>query len=254
LAGAEARPSALGCTTGHPFQTFTGVRRWLEEEAMTTRTASPGLRETVADLLEELGDIPAERVLLRPLPGTATEQDLLAAVEAPGKRLCELVDGVLVEKPAGARESLLAAWIVHLLWQFLEEHDLGLVLGADGPVRLRLGLVRMPDVCFIAWERLPGGQLPEEAIADVVPDLTVEVLSKTNTKKEMQRKRREYFKAGVRLVWLIDPKTQTAEVYTSPTSKRKVGKQQSLSGGEVLPGFSLPLTDLFARTRRRGRR
>ena len=71
--------------------------------------------ETVADLLEQLGGIPAERVLLKPPPGTATEADVLAAAERPRKRLCELIDGVLVEKPMGAWESQLAVFIAHLL-------------------------------------------------------------------------------------------------------------------------------------------
>jgi Uma2 family endonuclease len=84
--------------------------------------------------------------------------------------------------------------------------------------------------------------------------LAVEVLSRGNTKKEIDRKLRDFFKAGVRLAWVIQPKTQTAEVYTSPTKPRHVGKDQSLDGGDVLPGFTLSLKDLFARTkRRRGR-
>src|SRR5262249_50656286 len=100
-------------------------------------------------------------------------------------------------------------------------------------------------------ERLPGEELPDEPIAELVPDLAVEVLSKRNTPKEMSRKLREYFLAGVRLVWLIYPKTQTAEAYTSPTDLRRVGKRQALSCGDVLPGFKLPLSDIFASTGRR---
>jgi Uma2 family endonuclease len=87
----------------------------------------------------------------------------------------------------------------------------------------------------------------------VIPDLTVEVLSKSNTPKEMERKRREYFDAGVRLVWIIDPKTQSATAYSSPTKSRHVGPDQSLDGGEILPGFRLSLKELFSRFRRRRR-
>jgi Uma2 family endonuclease len=118
-------------------------------------------------------------------------------------------------------------------------------------MRLWIGRVRIPDVSFISWDRLPRGELPDEAIDGVVPDLAVEVLSRGNTAKEMQRKLREYFEAGVRLVWFVYPKTQTAEVYTSPTEMRRIGKSQSLDGGEVLRGFKLPLTKLFAHARRR---
>ena len=77
------------------------------------------------------------------------------------------------------------------------------------------------------------------------------MLSPKNTKKEIARKLQEYFQAGVRLVWIVDPKTQTAQAYTAPTKFRKIGKDQALTGGAVLPGFTLPLKDLFARLRRR---
>ncbi len=137
---------------------------------------------TMADLLHQLGDLAPDRVWMNPLPGTATEEDVIAALEGPEKRLCELVDGILVEKVMGTREGLLAGLIGHYFWDYLEENDLGVTVGADGPFRLRLGLVRIPDVCFVSWERLPDGELPDAAIAPVVPDLVVEVLSEENTK------------------------------------------------------------------------
>src|SRR5438132_6837333 len=117
-------------------------------------TAPPTIR-TVADLLEQLGDIPPDRVLLRPAPGTATEQDVIDA-ENRENRLCELVEGTLVEKAMGFRESLLAALLVHYLCEFLDQHDLGLCATADGTIRLAAGLVRIPDVCFVSWDRLPN--------------------------------------------------------------------------------------------------
>ena len=73
----------------------------------------------------------------------------------------------------------------------------------------------------------------------------------SGTSKEMELKLKDYFKAGVQLVWFIYPKTQTAMIYTSPTSKKELTKDQSLDGGKVLPGFTLPLKKLFAKTRRR---
>jgi Uma2 family endonuclease len=221
---------------------------------MTSEATDPDTAETLADLVKQLGDIPLERIHLKPAPGTATEQDLLAALEAPRKRICELVDGVLVEKPVGTKEAVLAGLIGQALWNYLDEHDLGIVIPADGPLRLWLGLVRIPDVSFVSWGQLPGGELPDDAIASVVPELAVEVLSKSNTKAEMERKLREYFEAGVRLAWLVQPKTQTAVAHTSPTKARRIGKEQALDGGEVLPGFRLSLKELFARARRRQRK
>ncbi len=210
--------------------------------------------ETFADVLRRIGDVPPERIRLRPAPGTATEQDVTAALEGPEKRICELVDGVLVEKAVGSKEGLLAGIVIQLLWNHIQEDDLGVVVPGDGPLRLKIGLVRVPDVSFISWDRIPGGVFPDDPIAALVPDLAVEVLSESNTKSEMERKLRDYFEAGVRLVWFIQPKTQTAAVYTSPTKLRRVGKDGSLTGNDVLPGFTMSLKELFARAQRRQRK
>jgi Uma2 family endonuclease len=208
---------------------------------MSTTTASPPRFWTVAELLQRLGDIPPGRVRLYPWPGTATERDLLK----PGNKLCELVDGVLVEKTMGAIESMLNFELGLYLGAFVKQHRLGIVLGADGIVRLMPGLVRLPDLAFISWERLPGHRAPTTPILDLAPDLAVEVLSKGNTKAEIKRKVREYFEVGVRLVWLIDPKARTAVVHTSPKVSTKLAEGQSLDGSDVLPGFVLPLRELF---------
>lgn len=209
---------------------------------------------SIADLLAELGDIPPERVLLKPLPGTATEDDLIRLLDGPNKVICELVEGVLVEKAMGFKETILAGVIIHHIMRYLDQYDLGIVAGADGPIRLRLGLVRVPDVCFISWKRLGGDEVPDDSISKVIPELAVEVLSKSNTRREIERKLGEYFRAGVLLVWVIEPKKETAEVYTSPTKKKELDQDGVLDGGKVLPGFRLALKDLFARARRRKRR
>ncbi len=208
---------------------------------------------TVADLLKRLGNIPPERVWLHPVPGTATEQDVID-IEAHQNRLCELVDGVLVEKTVGYYESRVAGLLIYYLELFLGRYDLGIVLGPDGTLRIMPGLVRIPDVSFISWDKFPNRELPAEPIPNLVPDLAVEVVSEGNTAEEMRRKLREYFKAGVRLVWLIDPATRTAEAYTSPRKKTIITADQALDGGTVLPGFRLSLQELFARAGRRRNR
>jgi Uma2 family endonuclease len=108
-------------------------------------------------------------------------------------------------------------------------------------------------VAFLSWARFPGGKPPprEDRVPAVVPDLAVEVLSKSNTKREMARKRREYFAAGVKLVWEIDPETRAANVYTGPDAVSPVPVDGTLDGGDVLPGFTLSLRDVFARADRR---
>src|ERR1043166_1829133 len=101
---------------------------------MTTATTAPPGIETIADLLDRLG-VPPQRIRFHPPPGTATEADVLVRPNGE-KRLFELVDGVLVEKPMGFYESLLAAWPIRLLGRFLDQHDLGFVLGVDATLRL----------------------------------------------------------------------------------------------------------------------
>ena len=200
---------------------------------------------TVSDLLYQLGDIPASRVRLQPAPGTATEADVVT-VHDRENRLCELVDGVLVEKTMGYYESYLAATLIRLIGNLVVEHDLGIVAGADGMMRLAPGLVRIPDVSVVAWEKLPGRRLPRQPVPDLVPDLAVEVLSEGNTPREMARKLDEYFSLGVRLVWLVNPETETIEVYTSRNQSMVLDKSAMLDGGVVLPGFTLPIYTLFA--------
>jgi Uma2 family endonuclease len=219
----------------------------------TAATKQPRF-DNLAELMERLGGVPLERILMQPPPGTATEKDVLAAERLPRKRLCELIDGVLVEKAMGLRESMLAVFLAHLIHDFLGENPSGIVLGADGMIRTFPGQVRIPDVSFISWERLPSDEVPNEGISRVVPNLAVEVLSPGNTKAEIDRKLRDYFLAGVELVWVIDPKTQTAKSYTTPEDMQRIGKTGSLDGGSVLPGFRLPLKQLFVALRRpRGR-
>ena len=204
-----------------------------------------------ADLLDRLGGIAAERVWSGPGPGAATEDDLLRAHEHEG-RLCELVDGVLVEKAMGFRESLLAGALIEALRGFVRQHNLGLVTAPDGMMRLAVGLVRVPDVVFISWDRLPERRVRAMPIPDLVPELAVEMLSAGNTAGEMARKRREYFAAGARLVWLVDPEARTIAVYDSPRRSTLLRHRDTLSGGAVLPGFSLSLAELFAELERQG--
>lgn len=200
---------------------------------------------TFADLVAQLGDVPLERIWLYPLPGTATEQDVLHANDHLD-RLCELVDGVLVEKAMGFRESLIAAELISLLKVFVKPRRLGLVSGADDMMRLTTGLVRIPDVSFVSWDQIPERRVPAEPIPNLYPTLSIEVVSRSNRPRELARKRREYFAAGTRLVWQFDPATRTAEVFTGPDQSVKLDETGTLDGGDVLPGFTLSLRELFA--------
>jgi Uma2 family endonuclease len=209
--------------------------------------------DTFADLWARLGGVPPERILMRPFPGTATEADVLAVREGPGHRVCELIDGVLVaRKDMSFKEGFLAGYILRQIGNYLDGNNLGIVAPGDSQIRFRIGLVRIPDVSFIPWTRIPGDEVPDEPIATVIPTLTVEVLSRSNTPAEMDRKIAEYFDAGVKLVWIIDPRDETARVHTGPARSKELDRTGTLEWGRVLPGFRLPLAELFASTRRRG--
>ena len=232
---------------------------------MSTATAPPATPEiapstlprdwasdwSLADLQQHLGGIPAARIRLVPAPGYATEQDLLDIADHED-RLYELEDGVLVEKAMGRQEAVLATWISSKIATYLETHDLGQVMGADGPLRILPGKVKLPDVSFIGWNRFPKKRLGRRPIPVLVPDLVVEVLSDTNTKREMDRKLKQYFQAGVTLVWYIDPETRSARAFTSPTDLTQLDEDGVLDGGHVLPGFQLSLRWLFDRADRQG--
>jgi Uma2 family endonuclease len=214
---------------------------------MATRTPQHEPVETLEELMEQLGNIPLSRVRMQPPPGTATEEHLAAAGKHAGRKLVELVEGVLVEKAVGTREALLGGIVVHLMWNYLEVHKLGKALPGDAWLRLMPGLVRVPDVAFVSWARMPGGRFPRQRVAALVPDLAVEILSEGNTRQEINRKLRDYFLASTTIAWVIDPRKETARVYHAPDESRRVGKTGSLDGEDVLPGFKLSLGDLFAR-------
>lgn len=151
---------------------------------------------TLADLAARFGPMPFRRIRQVPPPGTATEVDV-EAIYAAEERLCELVDGILVEKAVGYPESYLAAWIIACLSNFVRPRRLGLVAGEAGMFRLNPGLVRIPDISFISAGRLPDRKIPHAAICPIVPDLAIEVLSPSNTNEEMEQKLDDYFAAGV---------------------------------------------------------
>jgi Uma2 family endonuclease len=199
---------------------------------------------TLADVLRDLGGVSPRRIRFRPAPGTATEKDVIK-IRDRERRLFELVDGVLVEKVMGYRESVLTLELARFLGNFVTRAKLGTLAGEAGMLRLSPGLVRIPDISFISRARLAQYRSEHPAILPLGPDLAIEVLSEANTAREMARKVREYFASGSRLVWLVDPRTRTVAVYTSDTNPRMLTERQTLTGGEVLPGFRLPLRKLF---------
>jgi Uma2 family endonuclease len=214
---------------------------------------TPGREWTVADLQRRFGPIPFGRIRQNPPPGSGTVADVIRLNDHED-RLYELVDGVLVEKIVGHEESWLAGWLLTLVNNFVVPRQMGLVAGEGGMMQIDIDLVRIPDVSFISWDRLPGGEFPDGPVPRIVPDLAVEVISRGNTPKEMELKLKEYFEKGVRLVWFVRPKSRVVDVYTRAEEFTRLGASAMLEGGDVLPGFSILVGDLFKKPSAPGRR
>jgi Uma2 family endonuclease len=199
---------------------------------------------TATDLVDRFGPIPMNRIVTDPAPGTATVDDVVR-LDDHEDRICELIDGILVEKTMGLYESFLAVELVTRMHEYVKKHQLGIVAGADGMMQLIPDQVRIPDASFTSWESLKESGFPELAAPHMAPDLAAEVISRSNTTEEMDRKLREYFEAGTRLVWYFYPNDRTVIVYTSPDTHRKLTVGDMLDGGDVLPGFELSLEEFY---------
>jgi Uma2 family endonuclease len=216
---------------------------------MPTPSSHP---DTVADLLHRLGDISADRVRMDPPPGRATFDDLVRVNDQHLGQVCEWVENTLVEKAMGFNESWLAAIIIGRFDAYLLIHNIGMLTAPDGVMKILPNIGRAPDVSFISWGSLPGGKPPPRAekVPAVVPDLVVEVLSASNKPREMARKRDEYFRAGVKKVWEIDPGSRSANVFTDSKTATPIPVDGDLDGDDILPGFTLSLREVFDRAER----
>ncbi len=161
----------------------------------------------------------------------------------------ELIDGELFEmSPPGGLHGSLASEISHYIWAFVKEHGLGTVTVETGyhPPDNRLTLLS-PDVAFLSSAKMPR-PLPDKYIP-FMPDLAVEILSPTDTLKQVRRKAAVYLHYGTQLVWIVLPTEKGVDVCRSVDGSRLdiefVGSEGSLSGEQILPGFELDLADLF---------
>jgi Uma2 family endonuclease len=177
----------------------------------------------------------------------------LARMDPDAAKFYEVVDGQIVDNsPMGARESILASFLQELLGPFSRSTQLGRVVTEtlfllDRSRRLK----RRPDVAFVSAKRWSlEREVPDTEAWGVIPDLAVEVISKSNSASAVASKIEEYFQAGVRLVWVIYPATNKIYVYDSPTRVRILELGDELDGGEVIPGFRVPLSTLFGRKKK----
>jgi Uma2 family endonuclease len=156
----------------------------------------------------------------------------------------ELVDGQLVVSPAGYRHGKVSIRLGARLLAHAEAYDLGDVLDSSTGFRLHGGNVRCPDVSFVAKDRVSDGH-PGEGFPDLVPDLAVEVLSPDDRPRAILDKVGEYLQAGVRLVWVIDPRAARAVAYRSPSDVRELSAGDDLDGEDVVRGFRCRLGDIL---------
>ena len=176
-----------------------------------------------------------------------TAQDLLRFGDDGVRR--ELVNGRIIEMPpAGGVHGEVVSTMVWLMVEHVRRTGAGKVVSSDTGFVLDLPgdpeRVRAPDAAFISGDRVAGGRLPESFISGA-PDLAVEVLSPSDTMADVQQKVRDYLDAGTRLVWLLTPQARTVTVYRADGSARLLRDQDALDGEDVLPGFSIPLAEVF---------
>jgi len=180
---------------------------------------------------------------------TATPEleDVESTIAEPDEHY-EVVGGLVVEEPPlGMHENRLANRLLKMINLFDPPGDLGeAVLESLFILEHTPRLRRRPDVAFVSIDRLPNDQpMGDEAAWDVIPDLAVEIASPSDLIEDLMDKIEEYFRVGVRLVWVIYPRHRKVYTYDSPSSVKILVEGDSLDGGAVLPGFRLALTPLF---------
>ena len=173
-----------------------------------------------------------------------TPEDLLAMSDGPRY---ELFKGRLVEKSMGAKASLIAVAVTYLLGPFARGKRLGLVFGSDcgyqcfatDPKR-----VVFPDASFIRRGRLPNDEAPDGHV-HIPPDMALEVVSPSNLAEQLMQKILDYLQAGVRLIWVVFPRSRTLLVFRSNNSVSRLKPEDELSGEEIIPGFASRVAELF---------
>ncbi|MCE9561605.1 MAG: Uma2 family endonuclease [Planctomycetes bacterium] len=171
-------------------------------------------------------------------------EDLLAMPD--GDRY-ELIDGMPKEKPMGAESDEVAMSAGSLIRAFVKANRLGHVYGSQTGFQCfpkDSKAVRMPDTSYVATGRLPNDRTPEGYIK-IAPDLAVEVISPNETYEEVEAKVKEYRSAGVKLIWVVSPKSRTVLIRRLDGTCAEVDEAGTLSGEDVIPGFACPVVELF---------
>jgi Uma2 family endonuclease len=176
-----------------------------------------------------------------------TAEELLQLPRGRGKRY-ELVKGELITRaPAGGEHGRMAMDLGYFLNDFVRKNQLGVVFAAETGfiIRRNPDTVRAPDAAFVSHQRLKKHGLPTIGYYPCAPDLVVEVLSPNDGDDEVATKTNEWFEGGARMVWVVNPKRKTVAVFTTPHDAKELTIDDTLGGDPVLPGFTLPLKEIF---------
>jgi len=168
-------------------------------------------------------------------------------VERYSEQNVELVEGVVLELPmADSVHGFLCVELAYLFKKYCDERNFGRVCGNDALIRVRRDpdSVRGPDIAVYSHSRLPEGKLPR-GLLDVLPELVIEVKSPHNRWNDLYGKVSEFLGAGIQIVLIIDPDTQTATIYRGESIYETLHMQDTLTLPDLLPGFEVPLAKLF---------
>lgn len=159
----------------------------------------------------------------------------------------EIVNGELIDMGnLGAKHGYIAIILSSALFAVVMAQKLGALFDSSTAFKMKNGNKRSPDISFFAKERLQELDDLPTGFLDGAPDLAIEILSPTNTIEEIDSKLAEYFENGARLVWVINPNQHHVLVYRSAQEPDRLLKSiDALDGEDVIPGFSLPVADLF---------
>ena len=151
----------------------------------------------------------------------------------------------MTQMPTGHPHGFIENIIGALLYIYLKTNQIGRALTGEVGIYTKRNPdhIRAADVAFISHERLAQAQ--EDGFLDVAPELVVEIMSPANTWTDAQEKLAEYFAIDVKMVWIVDPQLEQVHVYRSPEQVKLLRKEDALTGEEILPGFTIPLTELF---------
>ncbi|MEL6406726.1 MAG: Uma2 family endonuclease [Chloroflexota bacterium] len=175
---------------------------------------------------------------------TAEEFFELAQQPEHADKWWELVDGVIVEMPkSNIRHSVISARLAYLMGRYVYENDVGFMVGIGAGFKLSSHTMRSTDVAFISYERMP--KIPE--FLDGAPDIAVEVVSPY---EDIFLKANEYLDASTSLVWAVYPDDERIHVLQKAEPRwQELGIEDTLTGGDVLPNFSILVKQIFDKKR-----